>query len=152
MNKCRKHMNDLLYVAFYFIGPLALICMKWKLNFFVRSHSPDAPLDPHWNWIAQTCFSTTVPHCTKRGPERHGSPRLMCKNSSGLSPNLKPTEQFGMNWKAACVPGLLAQCQCLTSLMFLWLNEQIPTAVFTLMEMGIWGCDVRHPHALGNIM
>jgi hypothetical protein len=33
-----------------------------------------------------------------------------------------PSNTFGMNWNADCEPGLIAQHQCPTSIMLLWLN------------------------------
>ena len=33
-----------------------------------------------------------------------------------------PSNTFGMNWNAGCEPDIIAQHQCLTSLMLLWLN------------------------------
>ena len=36
-----------------------------------------------------------------------------------------PSNTFGMNLNADCKPGLIAQHQCPTSLMHLWLNESM---------------------------
>ena len=46
------------------------------------------------------------------------------KNLTSLHRALITTSSntFGMNWNAGCQPGLIAQHQCPTSLMLLWLN------------------------------
>lgn len=41
-----------------------------------------------------------------------------------------PAESSGTNWNTTdSAAGLLAQHQCLSSLMLLWMNEQNPTAM-----------------------
>jgi hypothetical protein len=80
----------------------------------------------HWTleqWKRVHCFSMTTLLCTKRGPYRNGL-RSVWKNFTGLDRALNsiPSNTFGMNWNGDCEPGLIAQHQCLTSLMLLWLN------------------------------
>ena len=41
-----------------------------------------------------------------------------------------PSNTFGMNWNADCEPGLIAQHQCLTSLMLVAEWKQVPAAIF----------------------
>ena len=73
---------------------------------------------------ALSCFSMTMPTCTKRGPYRNGLSRSVWENLAGLHRALTstPSNTFGMNWNADCEPGLITQHQCPTSLMLLWLN------------------------------
>ena len=54
----------------------------------------------------------------------NGSSRSVWKNLTGLHRTLTSTSSntFGMNWNADCESVLIAQHQCPTSLMFLWLN------------------------------
>uniref|UniRef100_A0A4W5MN69 Diacylglycerol kinase n=1 Tax=Hucho hucho TaxID=62062 RepID=A0A4W5MN69_9TELE len=60
----------------------------------------------------------------EKDPYRNGLSRSVWKNLPGLHRALTSTTSntFGMNWNADCEPGLIAQYQCLTSLMLLWLN------------------------------
>jgi hypothetical protein len=44
-----------------------------------------------------------------------------CQENSTY-PNATPSNTFGINWNADCEPGLIAQHQCPTSLILLWLN------------------------------
>jgi hypothetical protein len=73
---------------------------------------------------ALNCFSMTVPPCRKRDPYRNGLSRSVWTNLTGLHRALTspPSNTFVMNWNANCEPGLMAQHQCRTSLMLLWLN------------------------------
>ena len=73
---------------------------------------------------ACSCFSMTMPPCTTRGPYRNGLLSSVSKNLTGLHRALTstPSNTFGINWNADGEPGLIAQHQCLTSLMLLWLN------------------------------
>ena len=73
---------------------------------------------------ALSCFSMTMPPCTRRGPYRNDLLRSVWKNSTGLHRALTstPSNTFGMNWNTDCEPHLMAQYQCPTSLMHLWLN------------------------------
>ena len=73
---------------------------------------------------ALSCFSMTMPPCTKRGPHRNGLSRLVWKNLIGLHRALisTPLNTFGMNWNADCEPDLIAQNQCPTSQTLLRLN------------------------------
>jgi hypothetical protein len=66
-----------------------------------------------------------APPCTKRGLYRKGLSRLVWKNLTGLHIALTSTllNTFWLNWNADCEPGLIAQHQCPTSLMLLWLNR-----------------------------
>ena len=68
---------------------------------------------------ALSCFSMTMPPCSKRGPYRNGLWRTVWKNLTGLHRALTstPLNTFGMNWNTDCEPGLIAKHQCLTSLM-----------------------------------
>jgi hypothetical protein len=74
--------------------------------------------------VALSCFNMTMPLCTKQGPYRNGLSRSVWKNLTGLERALTSTTSntFGMNWNANFEPGLIAQHQCPTSLMLLWLN------------------------------
>ena len=71
-----------------------------------------------------SCFSMTMPPCTKRGPHSDGLLRSVWQNLTGLHRALTstPSNTFGMNWNADCEPHLITQHQCPTSLMLLWLN------------------------------
>ena len=81
---------------------------------------------------ALSCFSMTMPPCTKRGPFRNGLSRSVWKNLTGLqSPGLNPTEhlwdEFERRLRArpnrpTSVPGLT------NALVAEW--RQIPTAMF----------------------
>jgi hypothetical protein len=65
-----------------------------------------------------SCFSLTMPLCTKFSPYRNYLSRLVWKNLTGLHRALTstPSNTFGMNWNCDWEPGLIAQ------LMLLWLN------------------------------
>ena len=56
----------------------------------------------------------------------------MWKNLTGLHRALTstPSNTFGMNWNTNLEPGLIAQHQCLTSLMLVTEWKQVPTAMF----------------------
>ena len=41
-----------------------------------------------------------------------------------------PSNTFGVNWNADCEPSLIAQHQCLTSLMLVAEWKQVPSAMF----------------------
>ena len=73
---------------------------------------------------ALSSFSMTISPCTKRGPYSNGLSRSVWKNLTGLHRALTSTSSnaFEINWNADCEPGLIAQHQCPTSLMPLWLN------------------------------
>ena len=73
---------------------------------------------------ALSCFNMTMPLCTKQGPYRNSLSRSVWKNLIDLHRALTstPSHTFGMNWNADCEPDLIAQYQCLTSLMIVWLN------------------------------
>ena len=85
---------------------------------------------------ALSCFRMTMPPCTKRGPYRNGLSSSVWKNLDGLHRDLTSTlpNTFGMKWTADCEPGLIAQHQCPTSLMLLWLHgskspRDVPTSI-----------------------
>ena len=67
---------------------------------------------------------TTPPGMHKARPYRNVLQRSAWKNWTSLHRALTSfaSNTFGMNWNADCEPGLIAQHQCLTSLMLLWLN------------------------------
>ena len=95
---------------------------------------------------AVSCYSMTMPPCTKRGPYRNGLSRSMWKNLTGLHRALTstPSNTFGspihrhkcvksnggMNWNGDCEPGLIVQHQCTTSLMLVAEWKQEPAAMF----------------------
>lgn len=56
--------------------------------------------------------------------------RVFCTEPSSLL----DWTPWWMNWNTDCVPSLLAWHQWLTSLTLLWLNEQMPTAMFQNLE------------------
>jgi hypothetical protein len=81
---------------------------------------------------ALSCFSMTMPcaqcevHTEIICQDRCGRNRLACRALTST-----PSKTFGMNWNADCEPGLIAQHQCLTSQMLLWLNgsrSNVPTS------------------------
>ena len=74
--------------------------------------------------MALSCFSMTMPPCTKRGPYRNDLSRSVQKNLTGLHRALTstPFNTFGLNWNADCEPGLIAQNHS-CSLMLLWVSE-----------------------------
>jgi hypothetical protein len=79
---------------------------------------------------ALSCFSMTMPTCTKRGPYRNGLLRLG-NNLTGLHRALTSTlpNTFEINWNADCKSGLIARHPCPISLMLLWLNgSNVPTS------------------------
>jgi hypothetical protein len=65
----------------------------------------------------------SVPPCTNQGPYRNGLLRLVWKNLTGTEhwplPHQTP---LGPIVNADCEPGPIAQHQCSTSLMLLWLD------------------------------
>lgn len=66
----------------------------------------------------QLCGSTLgLFHRDKTRWERNGL--QSCENSADphRAPTSTPSNTFGMNWRADCEPGLIAQHRCLTSLM-----------------------------------
>ena len=69
-------------------------------------------------------FQHDIALYTKQGPYRNVFSRLVWKNLTGLHRALTstPSNTFGMNWDVDCELGLIAQHQCPTSLMLLWLN------------------------------
>lgn len=72
----------------------------------------------------------TVLLCTKQSPWRHGLPRLVWQNSNGVHTALTPTLlNMFVNWNTDCSPDLLTRHQCLISIMLVWLNKQILTAI-----------------------
>jgi hypothetical protein len=81
---------------------------------------------------ALSCFSMTLPPCTKQGPYKNDLSRLVWKNWTGLHRALTsiPSNIFGMNWNADCEPGLIAQHPCRTSLMLMAEWKQVPTSMF----------------------
>jgi hypothetical protein len=82
---------------------------------------------------ALSCFSMTMPPCTKEGPYRNGVSRLVWKNLTGLHRALTstPSNTIGMNWNVACEPGLIAlhQYPNLTNA-FVSEWKQVPSAMF----------------------
>ena len=79
---------------------------------------------------AFSCFSMTMPLCTKRGPYRNGLSRSVWKNLTGLhrALTLTPSNIFAINWNEHCEPGLIAQHQCQTSLMLVAEWKQVPAS------------------------
>ena len=133
-------------------------CVLWSDNHTSPSGSPDGRI---WVWLmsgecyllecivptiklgrgimvlgslgkALSCFSMTMPLCTKRDQYRNGLLRSVCKNLTGLHRALTstPSNTFGMNCNADCQPDLIAQHQCPTTLMLVAEWKQVPSAMF----------------------
>ena len=75
-------------------------------------------------WEGPFLFQHDNVLCTKQGPYRNDLSRSEWKTLTGRPRAMTstPLNTFGMNWKADCEPGLIAQHQCPTSIMLLWLN------------------------------
>jgi hypothetical protein len=64
-----------------------------------------------------SCFSITMPPCTKRGPYRNGGLHRALTST--------PSNTFGMNWNTDCEPCLIHQHQCPTSPMLFKSNQTL---------------------------
>ena len=71
---------------------------------------------------ALSCFSMTMLPCIRQGPFRNNLSTLLWKNLTDLHRASTPSNTFGISWNADCEPDLIAQHQCPTLPMLLWLN------------------------------
>ena len=95
------------------------------------------------NSLGKALDSFSIPRCTKRGPYRNSLLRSVWKNLTGLhrAQTSTPLNTFEMNWNADCEPCLIAQHQCPTSLMPLWLNgnnNPVSLLGFPTCSSGAW--------------